>query len=480
MKRNRRLIIIASLACLLSTSAFSKYDLAPASTKVPIGDTALLEAISKAFGEIASHAKKALVFISVSKTMRNQEIDPFEFFFNDRRFRDNEAPMQKGLGSGFFIDLDKGYILTNNHVVEGADTIDLKLANGQSYKGKILGRDEYTDVAVVQVTDEKFSRDKLTSLVLGDSDQTKVAELVMALGAPFGLEASISTGVVSATGRGSLQIAQMGDFIQTDAAINPGNSGGPLVDVDGRVIGINSAIYSRSGAYNGIGFAVPANLARKVATNLINGGHSIRGFIGVSFQPLAPEWSDSLGLPKNVTGVIIAQVTKDGPAEKAGLETGDVITEVNGKSVADGGDLTSAIGLMTPGTDANITYYRESAKKTTVVKIETWPGKMAVVSDGKHPSGSSLDVGIRVAPLNPGLKRRFGSSVNHGLVIVEVKPDSAAAAAGLSEGDVITNANGRRVGSPQELEKAIKQSKNIVVLQVERNGQSIIRPLKKG
>ena len=246
---------------------------APANTNVSSNIKALQQ-MSEGISELAANANKAVVFVSISKTIKGMpfgEINPFEFFFGPQ-FRGHprgQAPerKQKGVGSGFIIDLKKGLILTNNHVIEGADEISLKLANGETYDGKVLGRDKNTDVAVVKIKDKKYNRKGLGVLNLADSKKTKVGQFVIALGAPFGLEASLSFGVISALGRGNLQITNLGNFIQTDAAINPGNSGGPLLNMDGQVIGINTAIYSRSGSSAGIGFAVPAALKLETPNN---------------------------------------------------------------------------------------------------------------------------------------------------------------------------------------------------------------------
>lgn len=467
-------ILTFSFSCL----SLAGYDLPAANTPVPLGvDTRILKELQEASARITAESKKALVFISVSKTMKNMPRrysgDPFEFFF-DRRFREFEAPKQEGLGSGFMLDLEKGYVLTNNHVIDGADVIDLKLANGKTYQGEILGRDDSTDIAVVRIKDEKYDRSGLNILILGDSDRLRVGHIVFSLGAPFGLEASVSQGVISAVERGALSITKMGDFIQTDAVINPGNSGGPLVDVDGRVIGINTAIASRSGGSQGVGFAVPSNLVRKVATSLINGGHFSRGFIGVSFQPLQDEWVPSLGLPKDTKGVIVAQVTPDGPAEKAGITPGDVLVAINGKPINDANDLTNAIGLMGPGSNAKITYFREGNQRTATAKISEWPGSEKQVEVAEK-APSTGDYGLAFEDVSRELKQKFGFSSSAGVVVTYVEPGSPAYRVGLAKGDVILIANGRKIKNVRDLDKILKASKELIVLHVEaRDGLRVV------
>ena len=277
-------LFITTSSLALSAKS-SNYQIPPSSTSSKIENkTNLLKKISSEISAISEEANRALVFVSVSKSVKTNFNDPlFEFFFGPRK-PNQPLPKQKGLGSGFFIDLNKGYVLTNNHVIDGADEISLKLANDESYDAKVIGRDANTDVAVVQIKDKKFSRKSLSSLVLSDMGDVEVGGLVLAFGAPFSLKSSTTLGIVSAMHRGSLQITDLGNFLQTDAAINPGNSGGPLLGMDGRVVGINTAIASSTGAYNGVGFAIPADLVRDVATRLINHGKVERGYLGVAFS----------------------------------------------------------------------------------------------------------------------------------------------------------------------------------------------------
>ena len=471
----------------------------------------ILQKLSKGVATIAQRANEAIVFVSVYKTVQGMpfdQVDPFEFFFgpngqgnpNSPRGRQvnprdqggrpggrGEGPKKRegGLGSGFFFDLDKGYILTNNHVVQDADEIQLKLANGETYEGKIVGRDKNTDVAVVQVKDKSFNKKGLGELDFGDSEKMSVGDFVVALGAPYGLEASLSFGVISAVGRGNLDITKLGNFIQTDAAINPGNSGGPLLDMSGHVIGVNTAIFSRTGSYNGIGFALPANLARRVGEQLINEGRVPRGYMGVALQPLDPEIHKSLGLARDVTGSLVARVVKGGPGDKGGLAPGDVITALNAKPVKTDSDVVNTIGLMKPGTKADMTIIREGKKKTVSVTVERWPdeideqGRESGDSGGPSKQGKVTPFGMSVGKVTPSLRERFRFESESGVVILEVKPDSAAARAGLQAGDVILQANNKSVRDPDTFAQASKDPSSRMLLRIERSGQYFFVPLRK-
>jgi len=499
------LVLFAAFAVQgVRSSAAGNYKFPSATNGVSDENTALLKKISKGVAAVSEKANQAIVFVSVYKTVKGMPfgmVDPFDFFFgpggpggqgqpdersgpNGRQGRQGPQRREGGLGSGFFIDLDRGYIMTNNHVVQDADEIQLKLANGETYEGKIVGRDRNTDVAIVQVKDKGFNRKGLTYLSFADSDKVSVGDFVLALGAPYGLEASLSFGIVSAVGRGTLDITKLGNFIQTDAAINPGNSGGPLIDVEGQVVGMNTAIYSRTGGYNGIGFAVPSNFAKSVAETLINEGKISRGYVGVGLQPIDPELHKSLNLPKDATGSLVARVVKGGPAEKGGLEPGDVITAVDGKVVRNDSEVVNAIGLMRPGTQTDLTFLRNGKSKVAKIKVERWP------SDGEQPAfagdegeenapaGKLGPLGMSVARLSPLLKEKYRIESDAGLVITDVKPDSPAARAGIQPGDVILQANGKQTRDVEALSQAIKSGGARTLLRIERSGQFFFVPLR--
>lgn len=491
--RNNKNFSLKSIRFLVALTAASlthtlpAYDLPPINTPVQLqSNTEILKQISTAVSAIAESSKKALVFVSVSKTITGgpQIVDPFEFFFGPGpQRRPRELPKQEGLGSGFFIDLEKGYLLTNNHVIDGADKIELKLANGETYAGKVIGRDPNTDIAVVEVADNKFKREGLEALILGDSNSITEGSFVVALGAPFGLEASISFGVVSAIGRGNLQITKLGDFIQTDAAINPGNSGGPLIGVDGKVVGINTAIFSRSGAYNGIGFSVPSNLVRKIATSLINEGSVERGYIGVVFEPFKEEWAESLKIPKGTIGSIITKVVEGGPADRAGLEAGDVIVAINGANLKNSSELVNIIGFLKPNEKAKIDYYRSGSRKSTVVTIGRYPGSEQLASEQREDEKGSMNAGnpygIVAEPVSARLQNMYKFESKQGLVITALEENSPAAQARLMQGDVILAVNGKKVLNSSELNKILNSEKKMVLLHVERQGTMFFVSLKR-
>ena len=493
--RGRRMVplVAASMLMLWGTTraAGAGYVLPGAPQAAPSENTQVLQKISKGVAAIAKQANQAIVFVSVYKDVKGMPpgmIDPFEFFFGPRGQRPQEEPppgaprgrREGGVGSGFFVDLKRGYILTNNHVVQEADEIQLKLANGQSYEGKIVGRDQNTDVAVVQVKDTNFNRKGLAELPMGNSEDVEVGDFVVALGAPFGLEASLSFGVVSAIGRGNLDITKLGNFIQTDAAINPGNSGGPLLDMAGQVIGVNTAIYSRSGAYNGIGFAVPSNLVRSIAEQLINNGHIQRGYLGVLLQPIDQELQASLGLPQGVTGgALVAKVQKGSPAAKAGMEPGDVITEVNGTPMKIHSEIVNTIGLMKPGTKVDLSVYREGKKRVLSVNVGQHPED---TNQGKNLSqkdqpGKKLVLGMALTNWTEDLAAQYSLESRYGVIITHVEPASPADRAGLRPGDLILKVDNRKVNQVSDFNKLTERREKTLVW-IERAGQFYFVSLK--
>ncbi len=464
-----------------------KYDIPPASTPVPLKtSTEVLKQMQASLIAIAEETKKALVFVSISKTVKEQMMgDPFEFFFGQGPRSRGELPpqIQKGLGSGFFIEIEKnGYIVTNNHVVDDADEIEVKLANGKSYPAKVLGKDPNTDVAVVEIIDKKFDRTGLGALVLGDSNTLQVGAIVMALGAPFGLESSVSTGNVSAIKRGSMEITRLGDFIQTDAAINPGHSGGPLVGIDGKAYGMNTAIFSRTGANNGIAFTVPANLVREIASSLINEGTVTGGFLGVEIQSLKEEYAEVLGLPKGTSGVMIARVAPDSPAKKAGIVENDILTEINDERIKGDNEFVSVIGLTKPGTTLSLTVYREGSKKKIPVVVGAFPTTNEIASDspkGEKQAKAENSFGLTIAKITPSLKKQYGFESRTGLVVTKVEANSPAAQARISEGFVILAINGQRVNDPEVFNKFLKKQQGLILLHIEKEGEYFFVPVRK-
>ncbi|MGQ9662870.1 MAG: DegQ family serine endoprotease [Kiritimatiellia bacterium] len=432
-------------------------------------DLALLERHGRAVSAIVNKALPAVVFIRVEKSVR---VGGTEFFFNNpfdwfpddflRRFfewrgpRDRTPPgqlsperrfRQQGQGSGFLISRD-GYILTNHHVVGDADKITVKLYNGKEYQAKRIGTDSKSEVAVIKIEGDDFS-----FLPLGDSSQIEVGDYVIAIGNPFGLAATVTTGVVSAKGR-NIGLADYENFIQTDAAINPGNSGGPLLNARGDVIGINTAIYSRTGGYMGIGFAIPINTAKQIKDQLIASGKVVRSYIGIYIQELTPDLAESFEL-KDQKGILVADVMKNSPAEKAGLKQGDVITKLNGRSVSDVGLFRSEIASLKPGTEVRLDYIRDGKAKSVTFATEELPDETAQAS--KETSEKIEEkLGLTVQDLTPELAERFGYSEKKGVLVSEVEPDGPAAEAGIQPGNLITSVARTPVSTVAEFRKALE------------------------
>jgi serine protease Do len=334
-------------------------------------------------------------------------------------------------------------------VVGDADKVSVKLLDGREFTAKTIGADPHSDVAVI-----KIDADDLPTLELGDSDAIDVGEWVVAIGNPFGLSHTLTVGVVSAKGRSSIGIADYENFIQTDAAINPGNSGGPLVDLDGKVVGMNTAIFSQSGGYMGIGFAIPINMAKSIKDQLIQTGSVVRGYLGIIIQELTPELAQSFGM-KDQKGILVAQVSEDSPAEKAGLKQGDVIIEFNGKAVDQVGPFRNAVALEKPGAKENITILRNGSRKVLAVTIGMLPDKEVAVAGSPH---NLKKIGITVQDLTPMLARQFGLEDKKGVIITDVAPDSVAALANIKPGGIIQEVNRKAVHNTEEFKKALVQT----------------------
>ncbi|WP_297055229.1 DegQ family serine endoprotease [Thermosulfurimonas sp.] len=438
-------------------SRVQKKTLPPVSSR----DLEIAEAVSRAFAAVVKRAAPAVVFIQVEKTVIRKEPLPFPFgpfpfdFFGDdflhrffpqvpRKFK------ERGAGSGFIVSPD-GIIFTNNHVVAGADKVIVQLADGRTYRGKVLGRDPQSDVAVLKINGKN-----LPTIPLGDSDKIQVGEWVIAIGNPFGLSHTVTVGIVSAKGRSGLGITDYEDFIQTDAAINPGNSGGPLINLRGQVVGMNTAILTRSGGYMGIGFAIPINIVKAVAEQLIKKGKVVRGWLGVVVQDLTPALAEEFGL-KSTEGALVAQVMKGSPAAKAGLKRGDVIVSYNGKPVRNSSELRTFVGLTHPGTRVPIGVIREGHRITLEVTIGEFPRAEEVAS---APAVEKFldEMGFRVRELTPDLARELGYRVRKGVVISAVAPGSPAAMAGLRPGQLIEEVNRKPVKTLEEFYEALRPS----------------------
>jgi serine protease Do len=367
-------------------------------------------------------------------------------FFGGRLPEMRQEPMN-GLGSGVIISAD-GYVATNNHVVDGADTVTVTLADGRELPARVVGRDPLTDIAVV-----KIDAKGLPAVTFADSAKIKVGDRVLAVGNPFGIGETVTSGIVSATGRrvGILNdVHGYEDFIQTDAAINPGNSGGALIDVEGRLIGINTAILSRSGGFQGVGLAVPSDMVGHVAESLARTGKVVRGYLGVNIQNVTPALLDSFNL-KDRGGALVAEVVPDGPAARAGIKDGDVITSVNGQTVADGNNLALTVSGEAPGTKLSLEVVRDGKPIQIDATTSERPGAGADPEALAAGDDQGVLNGVTVDDLNGDVRQQFNLPGHlHGAIVTNVEPDSAAARAGISAGDVILEINRHSVASAQD------------------------------
>jgi len=353
-----------------------------------------------------------------------------------------------GQGSGFLISPD-GYILTNNHVVGDSDRVSVQLLDGREYRAEIIGTDPGSDLAVIKVDESD-----LPFLQLGDSEKLEVGDWVLAVGNPFGLSHTLTAGIVSAKGRSGIGLNDYEDFIQTDAAINPGNSGGPLVNLDGEVVGINSAIFSRSGGYMGIGFAIPVNMAKNVRDQLIEHGEVRRGRLGVYIQDLTPDLSESFGL-KNTQGVLVSQVVEDSPAENAGLKSGDVIVQIDGDPVDDASALRNRVSLTAPGTQVSLSIIRDGeAKQVKVVLAALDSDKV----DQPDKTAEVADSGLTMRQLTPALAQQLGYEGEEGVLVAGVEPGSIAERAGIKRGSLILEINQQQVSTVDEARRVLRDS----------------------
>ena len=443
---------------------------------------------AKNFVEIAKSVKPAVVNIAATRTGKSGEgshssplDDPFfrKFFGDEFHKRDNpqREPKERGQGSGVIVE-SNGLIVTNNHVVNKADEIRVFLSDKREFKGKLIGTDAKTDIAIV-----KIEATGLPTIPWADSEQLEVGEYVLAVGSPFGLTQTVTMGIVSAVGRASMGIAEYEDFIQTDAAINPGNSGGALVNVRGELVGINTAIFSQSGGNMGIGFAVPSNLSRAVMDQLVRTGKVVRGWLGVAIQDLTPELASQFGITET-KGVLVSDVMEDSPAKKAGFERADVIVEYDGKPMDSPTHLRNAVAQTPIGKKVPVKLIRDKKPKTIDVTIVEQPKSLGQSGAEQNresvaPTGILSDLDVR--ELNDELASRYGVKASErGVVVVGVKSGSTAEEMGVREGDIILEVNRKTVTSLKSYERAASglAKDQAVLLLLKRKGQAIYLTLR--
>ncbi len=451
------------------------------------------ESISAAFRDAAKTISPSVVNITMvdrpdnvsfnqqqpQLRFRRQQV-PDEFFrrfFGDGQgdvipfnIQPQPAPERRGQGSGVIIKSD-GYILTNNHVVQGADELHVKLSDGHEYPATVVGTDPDSDLAVV-----KIDATGLPAAKFGDSDALQQGDWVVAVGNPFGLDHTVTAGVVSAKGRGNIGLNTYEDFIQTDAAINPGNSGGPLVNLRGEMVGINSAIHSSTGGSDGIGFAIPSNLAQHVAQSLMDDGRVDRGWIGVGVQPLTPDLASAFNYTGS-TGVVVTDVMDGTPAQESGLQSGDIIVEVDRRPIDSPRALVNTIGQREPGDRIRLTVARNGSEQVVPVTLALRPGEAQVTSTPQASQPQS-SLGLAVQPLNEDLRQQLGISAGSGLLVTDVQSGSAADRAGLQPEDVIVEANHSPVSSARDLANQTRDLSKGVLLKIDRGGRALYMVIK--
>jgi len=457
------LVVSLNLACLTPTYA--------GNSKISQKSMDILTDLGQAMAEIAEAAKPSIVNISTTRTVQiKDQVNPF---FNDpffRRFFGDQFNMPKerktpSLGSGVIVTSD-GYILTSSHVIQGAEEIKVTLSDKREFKGKIIGNDQMTDIGVI-----KIDSDNLPAIKWGDSDSLRVGETVLAIGSPYGLSQTVTMGIVSAVGRANVGIADYEDFIQTDAAINPGNSGGGLVNVKGELVGINTAIFSTTGGYQGIGFAVPVNMAKNVMDSLIDKGKVIRGWFGITIQPLTPELAKQFNLTDD-KGALIGDVIENSPAEKAGLQRGDVIIEYDGKKIDEPVQLRNMVANTPPGEKVEIKIIRNNKIETKQITIGELPADTQKIS--QTPYDNALK-GVMVQDLTPEIMNRYKLPDKlKGVIVSGVTEDSPANMV-LAQGDVIMEINRESIYNTEDYKTVVSRLKpqDDILLLIFRNGSSL-------
>jgi len=450
---------------------------------VTFADEAYISAknLSSAFASAAEKAMPAVVSIKVEKTINvgrsyqgDQQMN--DSFDNDllRQFFGGQLPQlqvprkykEKGQGSGFIISKD-GYILTNNHVVGDADKITVELQDGRTFtNAKVIGSDPGTEVALIKIEGDDFP-----VLPMGKSKGNKIGDWVIAIGNPFGLSETVTVGVISAVGRNQVGIANYENFIQTVAAINPGNSGGPLINLDGEVIGINTAIYSESGGYMGIGFAIPIDMARGIQEQLLANGKVIRGYLGIYCQDVTQDMAKLLDFTES-TGIIVATVENGSPASKAGLMNGDIIYELNGKKIESYDAFRNEIANIKPGSKINLAILRNGKEMNLKATLGERDDDGVANATNDEQTSKKEELGIEVQNVNVQIARQLGYKADEGVVITQVYPGSPASEAGIESGDLILRVNKQNVNSVDEFEEAINKIDSDKVILLVKNGKN--------
>ncbi len=496
LKRDRRANLSLAAALALAAGAAGSLasgpqqsDDARSTPRVPSSNSiTLADSLSAAFREATSAISPSVVNITTVQRVAaspgnlTQQPDMSQIPEEFRRFFDfgNEPrsplnaqpgpmPERRGQGSGVIIR-SNGYILTNNHVVEDAGELKVRLDNGREYDATVVGTDPESDLAVI-----KIEAEDLPAARFGNSDNLQPGDWVVAVGNPFGLDHTVTAGVVSGTGRAGMGLNTYEDFIQTDAAINPGNSGGPMINLHGEVVGINAAIRSSSGGSIGIGFAIPSSIALNVADSLIEHGTVQRGWLGVSIQPLTPELASSFDY-EGSDGALIAQVRPDTPAAKAGLEAGDIVTRVGDRAIDSPQELMNTIARYAPGEKVTLTIAREGETRTNEVKLGERPSQPQLVSGSSGDADSAL--GMQVQPLTEDLAEQLGLDAREGLIITQVEPGSPAADAGLQPEDVILEAARKPVRTAAELAQLSREHEDGLLLKVSRDARVLFLVVK--
>lgn len=455
----RRLLELVVL--LLSLSL-----LAPAAADAALSDKEATEVLTKfgdALSRVAERVKPAVVNISTTRTVKA----PRHPFFEDPMFRrffgdgmqNPQSRKVASLGSGV-IATANGYIVTNNHVIDGAEDILVKLADNREYKGKVVGLDSKTDVAVIKIEEKD-----LPTIPWGDSDKLRVGEMVLAVGNPYSLSQTVTMGIISALGRAGFGITDYEDFIQTDAAINPGNSGGALVSVRGEVIGVNTAIFSTTGGYQGVGFAIPSNMVKSIMESIISQGKVVRGWLGVQIQPLTPELSKQFKL-KDEKGVLLVDVVEGGPAEKGGLKRGDVVVEYDGKKITDPFHFKNMVAATKPGSTVQVKIIRNGAPVTLPVAIGELPVEPQLAATAEADNALK---GVSVIELTPDLLQKLNIARKINGVVVNGIDDESPALGTLNKGDIILEVNRQPVPTMKEYRtvvSALEKNQDVLLLMI--------------